>query len=261
MPALIQVIDLAKDYQLGDTVVHALAGVSLSIDAGEFVAVMGPSGSGKSTFMNLIGCLDRPTHGGYTLAGEDVAAMNPDQLAAIRNRRVGFVFQQFNLLPRTPALENVELPLIYAGVEPKERLRRAALKLDQVGLAHRLRSHPAQLSGGQQQRVAIARALVNDPALILADEPTGALDSVTSLEIVALLRQLNRGGMTIVVVTHERDIAEFASRVISFLDGRVVNDVRQTPRNCMNTLASLKTHPHPNPPLEGEGEKCARETV
>jgi putative ABC transport system ATP-binding protein len=230
MNPLIETTDLAKDYPLGDTVVHALAGVTLAIDAGEFVAVMGPSGSGKSTFMNLIGCLDRPSRGGYVLAGEDVSAMNADQLAAIRNRRIGFVFQQFNLLARTPALENVELPLIYAGIDPKERHRRATAKLEQVGLGHRLASQPTQLSGGQQQRVAIARALVNDPALILADEPTGALDSTTSLEIMALLQQLNRAGMTIVLVTHERDIAEFAGRVIGFRDGRVVSDVRQTAR-------------------------------
>jgi putative ABC transport system ATP-binding protein len=227
MQPLIDVEGLCKDYVLGDTVVHALAGVTLSIDAGEFVAVMGPSGSGKSTFMNVIGCLDRPTRGGYRLGGEDVAAMNSDQLAAVRNRRIGFVFQQFNLLPRTSALENVELPLVYAGVPPKERAARAAEKLVQVGLGARGGHHPAQLSGGQQQRVAIARALVNRPSLILADEPTGALDTRTGIEILALLQALNRDGMTIVLVTHENDIAAYASRLILFRDGRVRSDVRQ----------------------------------
>jgi putative ABC transport system ATP-binding protein len=235
---LIQTTDLTKDYTLGDTVVHALAGVSIGIDAGEFVAVMGPSGSGKSTFMNLIGCLDRPTSGGYRLAGEDVAHMSADELAAVRNRRIGFVFQQFNLLPRTSAQENVELPLIYAGVKPAERHARAAAKLALVGLASRADHHPAQLSGGQQQRVAIARALVNEPALILADEPTGALDSRTSLEIMALLQQLNAAGMTIVVVTHEHDIANYASRLITFRDGRVKLDERQAPRDAVADLAA-----------------------
>jgi putative ABC transport system ATP-binding protein len=234
---LIEVVDLAKDYVLGDTVVHALAGVTLSIDAGEFVAVMGPSGSGKSTFMNLIGCLDRPTRGQYRLAGEDVAHLDADRLAAIRNRRIGFVFQQFNLLARTSALENVELPLIYAGVPAKERRARAAAKLAQVGLADRAGHHPAQLSGGQQQRVAIARALANEPALILADEPTGALDSRTSLEIMALLQQLNRNGITVVLVTHERDIAAYAARLITFRDGRVRSDERQSPRDAAADLA------------------------
>jgi len=236
---LIEVTDLAKEYVLGDTVVHALDGVTLAIGAGEFVAVMGPSGSGKSTFMNLVGCLDRPTRGAYRLAGEDVAAMDADQLAAIRNRRIGFVFQQFNLLARTSALENVELPLMYAGLAAGERHRRAHARLAQVGLAERGGHLPSQLSGGQQQRVAIARALVNDPALILADEPTGALDSRTSLEIMALLQELNRAGITVVVVTHEHDVAAYAGRLISFRDGRVRSDERQSPRDAAADLARL----------------------
>jgi putative ABC transport system ATP-binding protein len=236
---LIEVNDLAKDYILGETIVHALDRVTLAIAAGEFVAVMGPSGSGKSTFMNMIGCLDRASRGAYRLAGEDVAAMDADQLAAIRNRRIGFVFQQFNLLPRTSALENVELPLMYAGLPARERHRRATAKLAQVGLGDRVDHLPSQLSGGQQQRVAIARALVNDPALILADEPTGALDSRTSLEIMALLQQLNRADITIVVVTHEHDIAAYAGRLISFRDGRVLSDERQTARNAAADLARL----------------------
>jgi putative ABC transport system ATP-binding protein len=240
---LIETTDLRKDYTLGDTVVHALAGVTLGIDGGEFVAVMGPSGSGKSTFMNLVGCLDRPSSGGYRLAGEDVAHMNADELAAVRNRRIGFVFQQFNLLPRTSALENVELPLIYAGTATAERHARAAAKLALVGLASRADHHPSQLSGGQQQRVAIARALVNEPALILADEPTGALDSRTSLEIMVLLQQLNRGGMTIVLVTHESDIAAYAGRLITFRDGRVKTDLRQAPRDAAADLAAQDAQP------------------
>jgi putative ABC transport system ATP-binding protein len=237
---LIETTDLRKDYTLGDTVVHALAGVSIGIDGGEFVAVMGPSGSGKSTFMNMIGCLDRPSSGGYRLAGEDVAHMGADELAAVRNRRIGFVFQQFNLLPRTSALENVELPLIYAGVSAADRHKRAAAKLAMVGLASRAEHHPAQLSGGQQQRVAIARALVNEPALILADEPTGALDSRTSIEIMALLQQLNAQGMTIVLVTHEHDIAAYAGRLISFRDGRVKSDERQPARDAAADLSALE---------------------
>jgi len=236
---LIDVADLAKDYVLGDTVVHALDGVTLGIGAGEFVAVMGPSGSGKSTFMNVIGCLDRPSRGAYRLAGEDVAAMNADELAAIRNRRIGFVFQQFNLLARTSALENVELPLMYAGLPAAERHKRAAASLAQVGLAERAGHLPSQLSGGQQQRVAIARALVNNPALILADEPTGALDSRTSLEIMALLQELNRAGITIVVVTHEQDIAAYAGRLIGFRDGRVRSDETHAPRDASADLARL----------------------
>jgi putative ABC transport system ATP-binding protein len=216
--------DLTKDYRLGDHLVHALRGISVNIAAGEFVAVMGPSGSGKSTFMNLLGCLDVPTTGEYVLGGESMAARSGDELAAIRNRKIGFVFQSFNLLGRASALENVELPLLYSGVSARERRSRAAAKLAQVGLADRAQHRPAQLSGGQQQRVAIARALVNDPLLVLADEPTGALDSVTSLEIMALLQTLNASGLTVVVVTHEQDIAQCARRVLEFRDGRVVAD-------------------------------------
>jgi len=221
---LIRTTGLVKEYLVGEQTVAALRGVSVAIEPNEFVAVMGPSGSGKSTFMNLIGCLDSPTRGEYTLAGENVSALSGDALAAIRNKRIGFVFQQFNLLPRTTALDNVELPLLYGGVPAAERHARAKKRLAQVGLADRMDHHPAQLSGGQQQRVAIARALVNDPVLILADEPTGALDSRTSLEVMALLQKLNRDGMTVVIVTHEQDIATFAKRNIHFLDGMVVED-------------------------------------
>lgn len=216
--------DISKSYEMGGLSVQALRGVSLSIQAGEFVAVMGPSGSGKSTFMNLLGCLDTPSSGEYVLAEEKVSGMHRDALAAIRNRRIGFVFQSFNLLPRTTALENVALPLLYCGVPAEERNRRAMERLAAVGLAERQHHHPAQLSGGQQQRVAIARALVNHPVLILADEPTGALDTLTSCEVMALLQHLNRDGMTVVLVTHERDIAEFAKRIVMFRDGRVVED-------------------------------------
>jgi len=236
---LIRVDGLTKDYVLGDNVVHALAGVSMTIEAGEFVAVMGPSGSGKSTFMNMIGCLDRPTSGSYWIAGEDAARMNADDLAAVRNRRIGFVFQQFNLLARTSALENVELPLMYANVPTQERHERALEKLKLVGLGDRSGHQPSQLSGGQQQRVAIARALVNNPALILADEPTGALDSRTSVEIMALLQQLNSDGMTIVLVTHEHDVAAFASRLVLFRDGRIVSDERQAPTSAAEAVRAL----------------------
>jgi putative ABC transport system ATP-binding protein len=201
---------------------------------------MGPSGSGKSTFMNLLGCLDTPSGGEYSLAGEKVSRLSGDALAAIRNRRIGFVFQSFNLLPRTSALENVELPLLYSHVAADERRKRALACLDQVGLADRAEHHPAQLSGGQQQRVAIARALVNDPVLILADEPTGALDTRTSFEVMGLLQDLNRSGLTVVLVTHEHDIADFATRVISFRDGRVVDDRRGTPIDAWRKLAELK---------------------
>jgi putative ABC transport system ATP-binding protein len=224
---LIEVRDLVKVYAMGETQVRALAGVSADIAQGEFIAVMGPSGSGKSTFMNLLGCLDRPTSGEYRLAGERVSALSPDRLAEVRNRQIGFVFQHFNLLARTPAVENVELPLVYAGLPKKERLEKAMRMLERVGLGDRAHHHPAQLSGGQQQRVAIARALVTEPLLILADEPTGALDSHTSLEIMSLFRELNRQGMTVILVTHESDVARFAARVIRFLDGRILRDEAQ----------------------------------
>ena len=236
---LIRCEALAKRYEVGGGTVHALRELSLTVMPGEFVAVMGPSGSGKSTFMNLIGCLDRPSSGRYWLAGEAVDALGRDALAAIRNRRIGFVFQQFNLLPRTTALDNVELPLLYSGVARAERRARALRRLEQVGLAERIDHHPAQLSGGQQQRVAIARALVNDPSLILADEPTGALDSRTSVEVMALLQALNREGITVVLVTHEADVAAFASRIIAFRDGRVVRDAPNAAHDARAALDAL----------------------
>jgi putative ABC transport system ATP-binding protein len=226
---LIRTRKLVKTYRMGDTEVHALDGVDLDIDKGEFVAVMGPSGSGKSTFMNIVGCLDRPTSGDYWLDGKAVSEMTGDQLAAVRNRHVGFVFQHFNLLARTPAMENVELPLVYAGVPRQARADRALAMLERVGLGARAHHQPSQLSGGQQQRVAIARALVTEPLIILADEPTGALDSHTSIEIMALFQQLNRHGMTVVLVTHEPDVARFARRILRFLDGRVVADEANVP--------------------------------
>ena len=234
--ALIRTLTLTKEYRVGDQTVAALRGVSVDIAVGDFVAVMGPSGSGKSTFMNLLGCLDLPSSGEYFLAGEKVSGLGNDALAAIRNQRIGFVFQQFNLLPRTSAQDNVELPLLYGGVPATERHERAIRRLSEVGLADRMHHHPAQLSGGQQQRVAIARALVNRPVLILADEPTGALDTQTSLEVMALLQQLNRDGMTVVLVTHEQDMAAFARRVILFRDGRVVEDREQSPKDAVMLL-------------------------
>ena len=227
---LIQLEELTKVYRMGDEELHALKGISLSIEQGDFVAIMGTSGSGKSTLMNILGCLDRPTSGRYWLDGQDVARLGVNELAEIRNRTIGFVFQSFNLLRRTSARENVELPLLYAGVSASERRARAEAALDRVGLSSRKGHHPNQLSGGQQQRVAIARALVNKPRIIMADEPTGNLDSRTSIEVMALFQELGRTGITIVLVTHEPDIAEFASRVLVMRDGRVLSDERRTPR-------------------------------
>jgi len=229
---LIRIQDVSKVYELGDTPLRALDGVTVDIDSGEFVAFMGSSGSGKSTLMNIIGCLDRPSAGSYVLAGRDVSGLDRGELAEVRNQVIGFVFQNFNLLSRTTALENVELPLVYAGVGRAERHRRAKQALEQVGLGARLDHHPSQLSGGQQQRVAIARAIVNSPALILADEPTGNLDSRTSIDVMALFQELWAAGLTIVFVTHEPDIAEFASRVIVVKDGRILTDKRQEPRRA-----------------------------
>jgi putative ABC transport system ATP-binding protein len=238
---LIRIENLNKTYQLGDVAVHALRGVSVTIGRGSFVAIMGPSGSGKSTFMNVLGCLDKPTSGTYYLDGVSIGELERDQLAEIRNRKIGFVFQQFNLLARTSALENVELPLLYGDQDPGDPRERAMRALTVVGLADRAHHHPNQLSGGQQQRVAIARSLINDPQIILADEPTGALDSRTSVEIMAIFQRLNREqGISIVLVTHDPDIAHYAQRIISFKDGRIVNDEpveepRQAERELLET--------------------------
>jgi putative ABC transport system ATP-binding protein len=224
---LIETHNLVKTYVLGDNTVHALDDVSLTIEHGEFVAIMGPSGSGKSTFMNVIGCLDEPTGGQFFLEGIDVSHRGRDELAEIRNKKIGFVFQGFNLLPRTSALENVELPLLYNGFTPKERRRRALAALKTLGLENREDHHPNQLSGGQQQRVAIARALVNEAPLILADEPTGNLDTKTSIEIMELFVKLNaEAGITIALVTHEPDIATYSKRTVRFLDGKIVSDTK-----------------------------------
>jgi putative ABC transport system ATP-binding protein len=226
---LIETVDLHKTYAMGNVPVRALQGVSLRVQDGEFVAIMGASGSGKTTLMNILGCLDRPSQGSYRLAGYEVSHLSRNQLADVRNRMLGFVFQNYNLLPRTSALDNVALPLLYAGVARREVKWQAARALERVGLADRARHPPAQLSGGQQQRVAIARALVCRPRVILADEPTGNLDSSTSLEIMALFQELERSGITIVCVTHERDIASFASHLVVMRDGRIVEDRPQQP--------------------------------
>ena len=224
MTALLELRNLTRTYRVGPVEVAALRGVSLAVARGEFAAIMGPSGSGKSTLMNLIGCLDRPTSGTYILNGRDVSRMTDDELADVRNREVGFVFQTFNLLPRLSALKNVEMPMIYAGVARAERRVRAEAALARVGLGHRLPHGPAELSGGEQQRVAIARALVNRPAILLADEPTGNLDSRSGAEILATVQTLNSAGMTVIMVTHDREVAEHSGRIITLRDGRVVAD-------------------------------------
>jgi len=239
--ALIEIENLAKDYSLGELLVHALKAVSLVIERGEYVAIMGPSGSGKSTLMNILGCLDKPTAGAYRLDGIEVGALGRDQLAEIRSQKIGFVFQQFNLLARTSALENVELPLLYTQTPLRERRERALAALHSVGLAGREDHHPSQLSGGQQQRVAIARSLVNNPRIILADEPTGALDTRTSIEIMSIFQRLNReAGITMIVVTHEPDIAAYAGRNLHFRDGQLQKDVRLPgSRDATEELRSL----------------------
>jgi putative ABC transport system ATP-binding protein len=241
--SIIQVEDVHKYYDLGETKVHALRGVDLKIEPGEFVAIMGSSGSGKSTFMNMLGCLDKPTSGRYILEGSDVSGLDKKALAAIRNRKLGFVFQGFNLLSRTTALENVELPTLYARMQKEERLARAKEVLGLVGLGGRLEHFPSQLSGGQQQRVAIARALVNRPAILLADEPTGNLDSRTSVEIMQIFQDLNDSGLTIILVTHEPDVAQFAKRIVVFRDGKIRHDdpVRERPRasEVLKTLPAI----------------------
>ncbi|GAA4712537.1 ABC transporter ATP-binding protein [Brevibacillus fulvus] len=234
MNPVIGIKNLKKIYRIGDQEIHALRGVNLDIGKGDFVAIMGPSGSGKSTMMNVIGCLDKPTSGEFFLDDVPIMEAHDDELALIRNQKIGFVFQSFNLLPRTTAVENVELPLLYAGVPAKERRERAIAALESVGLGNRLNNKPNELSGGQQQRVSIARALVNNPVILLADEPTGALDTKTSIEIMQIFQQLNQSGKTIVLVTHEPDIAEYAKRNIHFRDGQVVADEQVKERRWAN---------------------------
>ncbi len=246
MDKLINTDNLTKIYRLGDFEIHALRGINLSIEKNEFVAIMGPSGSGKSTFVNILGCLDRPTKGSYFLEGEDISNYDRNGLARIRNRKIGFVFQTFNLLSRTTALENVELPLLYNGSSPKNKDEKARKALSMVGLEGRENHYPNQLSGGQQQRVAIARSLVNDPAIILADEPTGNLDTRTSIEVMEIFQNLNERGITIILITHEKDIAGFAKRNIAFRDGRIVKDeMIDSPQKAKEVLLSL-------PPVEDE---------
>lgn len=248
---LIRIDHLTKVYQLGEVEVHALRGVSLHISKGEFVAIMGASGSGKSTFMNILGCLDKPTKGSYLLEGVDVSKLSRDELAAIRNSKIGFVFQGFNLLSRTSAIENVELPMFYSSVSNKLRKEKAILALKKVGLGDRIDHYPNQLSGGQQQRVAIARALVNDPRIILADEPTGNLDSRTSVEVMGIFQELNQNGITVILVTHEPDIAQFAKRHVLFRDGRIKSDrLNPTPRIAADVIKEI-------PAIDDEQEEAA----
>jgi putative ABC transport system ATP-binding protein len=247
---VVVVKDVVKTYGMGETSVHALQGVSLTVERGDYVAVMGPSGSGKSTLMHILGCLDVPTSGEYLLAGLDVSRLTDDEQADIRNRLIGFVFQSFNLIPRTTALANVELPLVYAGVKRAERRRRALAALDEVGLADRIDHVPAQLSGGQQQRVAIARAMVNDPAIVLADEPTGALDSTSTEEILGMFQRLNDAGRTVIVITHEDEVAEHAKRVVRFRDGAIVADVRSV---AVSALAPAVAGHTPEEVIAGDG--------
>jgi putative ABC transport system ATP-binding protein len=241
---LLELANITKNYRMGVVSVPALRGISLTVEQGDFVAIMGASGSGKSTLMNIIGCLDRPTTGRYLLAGQDVSRLDRNALAAKRNKTLGFVFQNFNLLPRTDALENVELPLLYAGVPTRQRHARARAALQKVGLGRRIHHHPNQMSGGQQQRVAIARALVSNPKVILADEPTGNLDTRTSAEVMSIFQALQSGGITVVLVTHEADIASYASRVVTMKDGLVISDQLQDPDKARS----------PNPPEDESGE-------
>jgi putative ABC transport system ATP-binding protein len=251
--AVIHIERVSKVYKTGDITVHALRALSLSVRHGEFVAIMGPSGSGKSTLMNIIGCLDRPTKGQYFLEGVDVSTMGRAALADTRNKRVGFVFQSFNLVPRTSAVENVELPLLYAGIGAAERLRRAKAALAEVGLSERQKNMPSQLSGGQQQRVALARALVNNPSIILADEPTGALDTRTSVEVMDIFQRLNRDRkLTVIVVTHEPDVARYAKRIVHVRDGRISSDELVLERSIASEV--LRTLPMVSPERDEEEE-------